>query len=309
MPQAAESTTPQPPARPASGSDRYVPIFFCCESIPDQNDRSSISIENISNENITRKMEPSAASADQNAYPYNTERVRELLKHKRKVRGIRSCFPCRHRKVRCDGHVPCASCVQRNHPELCRVPTYSGRAGSEDHDSARYSHSVYAFPRPHHCLYEESEAHDTRRNHTIADAHGQPQSQAQAQPDTPDPKLLISRLEAIQDQLAALKADLQAKTRTASPGSSPRPAARTSKSPGGHFVEDATGATIFLGSHSDTPLALGCRQAATAGDAMLHEAMMDQFVPRAYPFTSLWGPDAAMKEVCETLPDDSDTIR
>ncbi|KAK4031515.1 fungal-specific transcription factor domain-containing protein [Parachaetomium inaequale] len=149
-------------------------------------------------------MVPSAASTDQNAYPYDTERVRELLKHKRKVRGIRSCFPCRHRK----------------------------------------------------------------------------------------------------DQIAALKADLRASTRTASPGSSPRPGVRTSKPPGRHFVEDATGATIFLGSHSDTPLALGCRQAATPGDAMV-----DHFVPRAYPFTNLWGSGAAVKEVCETLPDDSDTIR
>ena len=59
----------------------------------------------------------------ENAYPYDTGRVRELLKHKRKARGIRSCFPCRHRKVRCDGHVPCGSCVRRNHPELCQVPT------------------------------------------------------------------------------------------------------------------------------------------------------------------------------------------
>ncbi|KAK3899408.1 hypothetical protein C8A05DRAFT_36980 [Staphylotrichum tortipilum] len=111
---------------------------------------------------------------------------------------------------------------------------------------------------------------------------------------------------------AKLKADLRASTRTAASSrrSSPGPWLRTSsKSPGQHFVEDATGATIFLGSHSDTPLALGCRQAATESDAALHAAMLDQFVPRAYPFTNLWGLDAATQEVCETLPDDSDTIR
>lgn len=61
-----------------------------------------------------------------NPYPYDTGLVRELLKDKRKVRGIRSCFPCRHRKVRCDGQVPCFSCLKRNHPELCRVPNASG---------------------------------------------------------------------------------------------------------------------------------------------------------------------------------------
>ncbi|KAI9037325.1 Zn(II)2Cys6 transcription factor domain-containing protein [Aspergillus affinis] len=56
-------------------------------------------------------------------YPYDTNRVRELLKSHRKTRGFRSCFPCRHRKVRCDGLVPCSSCVKRGHRELCRLPT------------------------------------------------------------------------------------------------------------------------------------------------------------------------------------------
>lgn len=37
--------------------------------------------------------------------------------------------------------------------------------------------------------------------------------------------------------------------------------------------------------------------------------MINQFVPRTYPFTSLWGPDATSQDVCETLPDDSDMIR
>ena len=60
-----------------------------------------------------------------NAYPYDTSRVRELLKQKRKTRGIRSCFPCRHRKVRCDGLVPCSSCIKRSHPELCQLPPSS----------------------------------------------------------------------------------------------------------------------------------------------------------------------------------------
>lgn len=81
------------------------------------------------------------------------------------------------------------------------------------------------------------------------------------------------------------------------------------KSPGRHVLEDATGATIFLGSHSDNPLALGCREASVSGDALFQDAMINQFVPRAYPFTSLWGPDATIQDVCETLPDDSDMIR
>lgn len=80
------------------------------------------------------------------------------------------------------------------------------------------------------------------------------------------------------------------------------------KSPGKHFVEDATGATIFLGSHSDPPVALGCRQAGS--DPMLNDAMLlDQLVPRTYPFTNLWKQEPGAGEICDTLPDESDIIR
>lgn len=73
-------------------------------------------------------------------------------------------------------------------------------------------------------------------------------------------------------------------------------------------MEDATGATIFLGSHSDIPAALGCRQPSR--DMALTDALvLDQLVPRTYPFTSLWGPEAGTGEICKTLPDDSDIIR
>lgn len=54
-------------------------------------------------------------------YPYNITSVSELLKRKRKARAIKACFPCRHRKVKCDGNQPCTSCVTRTHPDLFRV--------------------------------------------------------------------------------------------------------------------------------------------------------------------------------------------
>jgi hypothetical protein len=60
-------------------------------------------------------------------YPHDTSLVDALLKRKRKTRSITSCYPCRQRKVRCDGHVPCSSCVKRDHAELCQVPGGRGR--------------------------------------------------------------------------------------------------------------------------------------------------------------------------------------
>lgn len=44
----------------------------------------------------------------------------EALRGKRKTRGQRACYPCRHRKVRCSYEQPCKTCLDRGHPELCR---------------------------------------------------------------------------------------------------------------------------------------------------------------------------------------------
>ncbi|PLN79595.1 Zn(II)2Cys6 transcription factor [Aspergillus taichungensis] len=242
----------------------------------------------------------------ENTYPYDTGRVRELLKHKRKARGIRSCFPCRHRKVRCDGHVPCGSCVRRSHPELCQVPTGLAAGGGERVSPG----SVAGTGGGGRAVHGREGSLEVLNDPPL--------------PPTDIHNSLISRLEKIEDQISSLKADLRAApppstagTTNPSPQSIPdppshghtRPLHPTGKSPGRYFVEDATGATIFLGSHSDTPLTLGCRRASAAGDAMIHDAMMDQFVPRAYPFTNLWGPDVSAREVCETLPEDGDIIR
>ncbi|KAL4994250.1 fungal-specific transcription factor domain-containing protein [Aspergillus recurvatus] len=255
-------------------------------------------------------------------YPYDTILVSELLKHKRKTRGIKSCFPCRHRKVRCDGHVPCASCVKRGHSGLCRVPTStSGTAEPAQALGNKGSDSV--FPRPQSRSSPQdnpvSGQQDTNPVHRQGPVGDSPSFQFQAQPDL---ATLFSRLEEIEQQIVSLKDDLRAMATTPVAGFSSL-AERSSishsaahagpqgKSPGRHVVEDATGATIFLGSHSDAPLALGCRETSASGSGgrMLDDVIMAQFVPRAYPFTCLWGPDATVEEVCQTLPEETDLIR
>jgi hypothetical protein len=44
-----------------------------------------------------------------------------LLRRKRKTRPQRACQPCRLRKVKCNYNVPCTTCVERHHPELCSI--------------------------------------------------------------------------------------------------------------------------------------------------------------------------------------------
>ncbi|KAK1773875.1 hypothetical protein QBC45DRAFT_446546 [Copromyces sp. CBS 386.78] len=76
---------------------------------------------------------------------YNTALVTELLRHKRKARDVKSCFPCRHRKVRCDGGLPCSNCVKRDHVSLCRrVTATTPRPSSVTKSAATNGPSVAA---------------------------------------------------------------------------------------------------------------------------------------------------------------------
>ncbi|CAG7928035.1 unnamed protein product [Penicillium olsonii] len=53
-----------------------------------------------------------------NATPSHDE-VDRVLRLKRKEREARACYPCRKRKVKCDGTQPCRTCQKRNHPHIC----------------------------------------------------------------------------------------------------------------------------------------------------------------------------------------------
>lgn len=56
---------------------------------------------------------------DMDAPPRSQSDVDDILRKKRKIREHKACYPCRQRKVRCDSQVPCKTCRERNHPELC----------------------------------------------------------------------------------------------------------------------------------------------------------------------------------------------
>ncbi|KAL4814949.1 fungal-specific transcription factor domain-containing protein [Aspergillus spinulosporus] len=47
------------------------------------------------------------------------QEIDRVLRLKRKQRESKACYPCRQRKVKCDGSHPCRTCVKRDHPEIC----------------------------------------------------------------------------------------------------------------------------------------------------------------------------------------------
>ncbi|KAJ5761787.1 uncharacterized protein N7511_005169 [Penicillium nucicola] len=49
----------------------------------------------------------------------NQDEVDRVLRLKRQEREPKACYPCRKRKVKCDGTQPCRTCLKRNHPQIC----------------------------------------------------------------------------------------------------------------------------------------------------------------------------------------------
>lgn len=51
----------------------------------------------------------------------NIERreIDRVLRLKRSQRESKACYPCRQRKVKCDGRQPCRTCARRDHPQIC----------------------------------------------------------------------------------------------------------------------------------------------------------------------------------------------
>ncbi|KAL2818677.1 hypothetical protein BJX63DRAFT_429176 [Aspergillus granulosus] len=47
------------------------------------------------------------------------QEIDRVLHLKRKQRESKACYPCRQRKVKCDGNQPCRTCVRRDHPQIC----------------------------------------------------------------------------------------------------------------------------------------------------------------------------------------------
>ncbi|KAK4208027.1 fungal-specific transcription factor domain-containing protein [Rhypophila decipiens] len=255
-------------------------------------------------------MEPSPQQQSQQApptpddVPYDTALVSEILKAKRKSRGIKSCFPCRHRKVRCDGGIPCSNCVRRDHASLCRTAVPNSASGTTGMQST------------------SSQAH--RPSAPSIDLLMNPLG-------CQDVQHTIRGLEKIEEQIATLKAELLGRRHgydtqstpaasfygTATPPNHHEPLTQSTSSKrrwGRRYIEGASGAAIFLGGRADPPATLGCHDDPTprsTEDALHLDNIMqpEYFAPRTYPFTNLWTTEASLPDVCRTLPHNSDIIR
>ncbi|KID82237.1 phenylacrylic acid decarboxylase [Metarhizium guizhouense ARSEF 977] len=76
------------------------------------------------------------------AVTVNNEEADRVLRQKRRARGPSACYPCKKRKVKCDGSVPCQTCRKRQHPQICTYdlsmhPQRASMAASVQDDTTR----------------------------------------------------------------------------------------------------------------------------------------------------------------------------
>jgi hypothetical protein len=242
---------------------------------------------------------------------HDEETVSSILRTKRKRRAIHACFPCRHRRVRCDGKAPCSSCVKRGHEELCRVTESPGTGLSGGGVVTAAAGVVGLGPRTQTSaasasssavtaaaaavqggagadLHFDSGVSSSGRSLILDGGFGAAGAAAAvaAGAGGDDPLSVMQRLERIEEHIMGLKADLRRRMDGEDGGihhllgggihtNNGTPGSEAAppppKPPGRHFVERNTGATIFLGSHADPPPALGLLSLSLFADPFQRE--------------------------------------
>ncbi|KAL4902693.1 hypothetical protein BDW74DRAFT_180395 [Aspergillus multicolor] len=82
---------------------------------------------------------------------FERQEIDRVLRLKRKQRESKACYPCRQRKVKCDGNQPCRTCVKRDHPEICAYNV--DKAGGTPRRRTQ-SRQVNRMESPHHAAAE-----------------------------------------------------------------------------------------------------------------------------------------------------------
>ncbi|PGH18233.1 hypothetical protein AJ79_00572 [Helicocarpus griseus UAMH5409] len=268
---------------------------------------------------------PQQAQGQPPFYPYDENAVNELLKRKRRKRTIKSCYPCRTRKVKCEPSArgdACVQCIRRDHADLCQLPVdqMQQRRGFRI-DFETNNQSPEASPVLGQQLLNVAAAGSGGNFVSTGSVDvGQPEATSNSQ---------AARLQSLEEEISALRADLARggvigsnRNHTGEGGPytaispltnsqdvySPSQSRPPSLKRGGRqVVENATGARIYLGSDAEPALLLGCRHDVDYGMPGLDT--LGQLAPTTYPFANIWRPEVSLSEIFQTLPSDSDVMR
>lgn len=223
--------------------------------------------------------------------------VDDIIKRKRKVREHKACYPCRQRKVRCDSNIPCRTCIERNHADICTWNPPSKRV-------------------------DTGSTHDAPNG----DGHNEPVTIAGDEWDR-----ICTKLNTIERAITDLKTDLRRNAEGSQEpngpdGSTAISSIHVKQDPDGPEYVRAmeineenrmTGETVHLGGGSVPALIKALRAGNTPA---VQEVFESNVLPlfgldnenATYPFISLWGnPQGAsgrIEELQKALPNDADCI-
>jgi len=233
--------------------------------------------------------------------------INDILKRKRKIREHKACYPCRKRKVKCDSQIPCKTCVDRGHADICAFNPPPKRV-----DTGSTLGALDALPS------------------------------ATVTIDKDDWERLCSKLNNVERSLSDLRDDLRHVAGLPLPTYTTDDETSQTPARGGH-AEDAretreqngpkylrameineqshlTGETVHLGGGSVPALVMALKNGAADRPALQEVFNNNRLLPllgldnesASYPFVNLWGPQddpARISELCKALPDDAECMQ
>jgi len=208
------------------------------------------------------------------------------------TQGQKACNPCRQRKVRCSYESPCQTCVERQHPELCKYDARLKR--------------IQLVPGP---AGSPLGASSTR----LPPGDG---------PEAADDwDALLDKLDRLEEGLRDVRKELARRRPPARPDGDNGSAASddAGRAPDMHAAHRLTGETVFLGANSAPAVAMAISQQAgpDAARDLLDRSILPIFTleneSATYPFVDLWGlPHASperIQKLCALLPSNADCFQ
>lgn len=271
--------------------------------------------------------------------PQYVSAVRDKIKHRRRNRVVHACFPCRERKVRCDGQIPCANCRRRHQEDFCMVISrespkfHSNQAMSKLHTEAalsppkvlpRYDSIPFLMNRIYANLWSMAKISCSNCGYTLSSSASPTCSTTHNNDDA-----LVEQIQKLQGSIGSLSPllewqhgiednqDIQDNHGIQDTYASGGLSNGTAFHSGGFVttevpkrtrcIEESSGAIISLGGWSDPPVVLGCRRLD------YHTALEGVFAggltPKTYPFANIWRSEIMPQELYQALPTSSDILR
>ncbi|KAJ5715644.1 uncharacterized protein N7483_012825 [Penicillium malachiteum] len=96
------------------------------------------------------------------------EEADRVLRKRKSERESHACYPCRKRKVKCDGNKPCGTCNKRKHPQICSYGIEPRPRGASRQTSARSASPISPGPAPNNTAEQSAQQNDFSSNYVYS---------------------------------------------------------------------------------------------------------------------------------------------